>query len=226
MSRDLTATAFEEARNLGHGWVGTEHFLLALLAVQSVAVDALNSLGVDYERVADQLRNTELDPDFPALRYDPEKGLSGPNPAGHQLMGRAAGLALAWGRATPSPEDWLVAMIYSAACVASLLSTLDVTQEAVLAALRDRGVRVPDVEPPRHKPWCEGSEVEVSAHRLGTILRLLNERHPAGSEQRWGFNWLPKRPGYAVVTGEEGIDLDGIVAAAAADESPAPDSSP
>lgn len=42
------SAAFEEARALGDGWVGTEHFLLALLARPSVAsVDSEDGIDLD-----------------------------------------------------------------------------------------------------------------------------------------------------------------------------------
>ena len=211
MSRNLTTAAFGEAKALDHGWVGPEHFLLAVLAAPSVATDVLNGLGVDHERVAGFLRTREHRPNGPPPRYDPDKGLTGPNPAGHKLTGRAEGLAVAWGRGTPSAEDWLVAMVYDSGSIASLLHALSTTQEAVLAQLRAGRVQVPDVDPPWYRPWRGRGEAEVSPDELGPLLRLLKERHPPGSEWRWGFNWIVGEPRRAIVIAEEGIDLTGLV---------------
>jgi hypothetical protein len=52
------------------------------------------------------------------------------------------------------------------------------------------------------------------------VLDVLTERHPPGSEWRWGFNWLPPdgpaegAPRRARMDGEEGIDLAAALAAA------------
>lgn len=210
----LFSAAFDEARALGDGWVGTEHILLALLARPSVASDVLGDLGLTHARLAEHLRGRRYDP--PAPRYDPEKGLVGPNPAGNELTGWARGLAAGWGMPGPSPEHWLLAMVYSVG-VPSLLYYFGITQQAVLDGLRGRGVRVPDVDPPWYRPWRGHRQVEVSEARLGPVLRLLAGRHPPGSEWRWGFNWLPGEPRRARVDSEDGIDLDAVVAEAEAE---------
>jgi hypothetical protein len=53
---DLTVRAPDEAKRLDHGWVGTEHFLLALTARPSLAQEALAQLGLTYERPVRQPR--------------------------------------------------------------------------------------------------------------------------------------------------------------------------
>jgi hypothetical protein len=212
---DLTRQAFDQARRLDHGWVGVEHFLLALLAEPSVAAAALAEFGITYQPFAEYLQNLRGDPDWPAPRYNPEKGLSGPNPSGHQIMGRAEGLAVAWGHRRPAPEHWLLAMVYSEnGVVASLLHHFGTSQEGVVDALRRRGVRVPDVDPPGYRPWQGHRRIEVVEAELRPLLDLLVEKHPPGSEWRWGFNWLPGEPRRARVDSEDGIDLDEILAEA------------
>ncbi len=171
----------------------------------------LAELGLTYERLATHLRTRRGDPDWPFPRYDPEEGLAGPAPAGHALVGWARGLATAWGHTEPRPEHWLLAMVYDAGSVPSLLHFFGVTQESVLNELRSRGVRVPDVDPPLHKPWRGHREALVTEDELGPVLRLLRLSHPPGSEWRWGFNWLPGEPKRARVDSEDGIDLDAIV---------------
>ena len=63
--------------------------------------------------------------------------------------------------------------------------------------------------------------IEVSEDELTGVLEVLGERHPPGSEWRWGFNWLPDDPEQggprqAWVGGEEGIDLEDALAEARA----------
>ena len=54
-SRHVVELATEEARRLGHGYLGTEHLLLGLLGEEHAAGRVLRSLGVDRERVRDEV---------------------------------------------------------------------------------------------------------------------------------------------------------------------------
>jgi hypothetical protein len=97
----MLGSASDVARRLDHGWVGTEHFLLALLTEPSLAAEALADVDVTSDRVVDALQGPTglLGPNV--QHYSPERGLS-PNPAAYKLEGRAEGLALAWGFRSPS----------------------------------------------------------------------------------------------------------------------------
>ncbi len=55
-ARRAVVGAQQEARSLGHGWIGTEHLLLAVLADESTGVSAaLRRLGLDAVRVRAQV---------------------------------------------------------------------------------------------------------------------------------------------------------------------------
>jgi ATP-dependent Clp protease ATP-binding subunit ClpA len=209
----MLGRAADQARRLDHGWVGPEHYLLALLAEPSVATEALAELGVTYDRLDDQLRSQQEEPGWAPPRYEQARGLS-PNPAAYQLQARAEGLALAWGHRQPEPEHFLLAMVYDDDGVAALLHYLGASQPAVLEALRRRGVRVPEVAPPAYRPWRGERRVEVDEAELRPLIDLLIRQHPPGSEWRWGFNWLPGEPRRARVDAEEGIDLGEALAQA------------
>src|SRR3954470_7797253 len=105
----MTRAAFQEAASAGHGWVGPQHFFLALASEPSVARDVLETF--DLESIVNSLRRGINDPDLAVKKYDPKRGLTGPNPAGNKLVGRAHGLALAAGVSKPTPEHWLIAMM-------------------------------------------------------------------------------------------------------------------
>jgi ATP-dependent Clp protease ATP-binding subunit ClpC len=63
---DVVVLAQKEARALGHGYVGTEHVLLGILAAQdAVAARALDGLGVSGEAVRERLLRV-LDQGFAA----------------------------------------------------------------------------------------------------------------------------------------------------------------
>jgi len=49
--------AVEEARRLGHHYIGTEHILLGLVRVDSTAMEALRRLGVNAEQIRRQTRH-------------------------------------------------------------------------------------------------------------------------------------------------------------------------
>jgi ATP-dependent Clp protease ATP-binding subunit ClpA len=209
--------AGDVAQRLEHSWIGPEHVLLALFDAPSTATQALEELGVTREQVEEAAR--ALGPsDPPPPPYDPEKGLY-PNPAWYKLTGCAKGLALASGHHRPEPEHFLLSMIYSEDAIAPLLHRLGSSQQDLLDALARRGVRVPEVDPPLYRPWRGHQRIEVTEAELEPVLDVLTERHPPGSEWRWGFNWLPDGPAEgaprrARVDGEEGIDLDAALAAA------------
>ena len=46
----------EEARRLGHHYIGTEHFLLGLVRVESTALEVLRRLGVNEDQIRRQTR--------------------------------------------------------------------------------------------------------------------------------------------------------------------------
>jgi hypothetical protein len=209
---DLSRQAFEQARWLEHGWVGPEHFLLALLAESSVASEALAGLGVTYDEYVERLRGYRGDA---VPRYDRAKGLTGPNPAGHQLMGRAEGFAAAAGRDSPAPEHWLLAMVYSDHDnLPALLGGHGATLRALLDELRRRGVQVPDLDPPASRPWRGHHRLDVTEAELQPAIDLLVQKYPPGSAWRWGMNWTSDaEPRHPYLVAEEGIDLDAILAA-------------
>jgi ATP-dependent Clp protease ATP-binding subunit ClpA len=211
---DLTRQAFDQARWLDHGSVGLEHFLLALLAEPSAATEALAELDVTYDRFVDYIRNQVGTRTGRGRGTIPRRGLWGPNPAGHQFMGCAEGFAAAWGHRSPAPEHWLLAMMCGDNMVASELHHFGVSPQAVLDALRRRGVRVPEVDPPSYRPWWGHHRIEVSEAELQPVIDLLTQKHPPGSAWRWGFNWLPGEPRRARVDSEKGVDLDATLAEA------------
>ena len=73
--------AVEEARRLGHHYIGTEHILLGLVRVESTAMEALRRLGVTPDQIRRQTRRVLNESASP----------SAPTPAGPQQSGRAAG---------------------------------------------------------------------------------------------------------------------------------------
>jgi hypothetical protein len=198
--------AAEQARQLDHGWTGPEHFLLAVLAEPGVASETLDGLGVTYDELRERLRSRGADADLPGAR----NGVT-LNPAAHRLAGWARGFAAAHGSRTPRPEHWLVALVHADDRAAMALHPFGVTAEAVTDALAARGVPVPSYPPPEHRQWRGIHHVYVADDERRPVVKVLLERHPPGSEWRWGFNWVGE-PRRCRITAEEGIDLDAVVA--------------
>ncbi len=74
--------AVDEARRLGHHYIGTEHILLALVRAESTALEVLRRLGVTPDQIRRQTR-----------RVLNESASSSPTPAGPQPGGRGSSSA-------------------------------------------------------------------------------------------------------------------------------------
>jgi len=74
--------AVDEARRLGHHYIGTEHILLALVRAESTALEVLRRLGITPDQIRRQTR-----------RVLNESAPSSPTPAGPQPGGRGASSA-------------------------------------------------------------------------------------------------------------------------------------
>lgn len=166
----------------------------------------LNELGVTYEGLRQQLRSRGADPDLPRAG----SSSIALNPAGHRLIGWARGFAAAHGSRDPQPEIWLVALLHADDRAAMALHPFGVTAEAVSGTLAGGGVPVPVQPPAAHRPWRGVRHVFVAEEERQPIVQLLLQRHPPGSEWRWGFNLVGK-PRRCRITAEEGIDLDAVV---------------
>lgn len=54
-ARLVVVQAQAEARSLAHGWIGTEHLLLAALRLPSPLAEQLGRLGISYERAREEI---------------------------------------------------------------------------------------------------------------------------------------------------------------------------
>ncbi|MGO9899705.1 MAG: Clp protease N-terminal domain-containing protein [Solirubrobacteraceae bacterium] len=156
-ARQVLARAGEEAVELGHRYIGTEHILLALASVgEGEAMNALQVFGLD----AEQLRRAVIEllsktrPIAPAsiLRVGRRRGARGPRteasvPAGGlgveqrsyvvRLLMSAGSRALEDGRTQMTGEDVLIALTRDQR-TASVLAELGVNEAAIREALARR----------------------------------------------------------------------------------------
>jgi aromatic-L-amino-acid/L-tryptophan decarboxylase len=146
--------ANREAHELGHGWIGVEHLLLALQKGDSPAARALDGIEI---RAA------------PPGRSRTSRSL---NPALGSVFGFVEGYAT--GR-EPTAEDALIAALWEPTFA---LASGDRGRAAT--RLRELGVEVPEL-PPDPEPVDYGEEVRFPLVRLNDVLRLIHERRRGAS---------------------------------------------
>lgn len=140
--------ASDEATALGHHWLGEEHVLLGYLAGDPAGERqrALAALGLTHGSAVAALAS-RLERHGPPTPKQYEGVLS--SPSYHSVVGRAEGIALGFGDATPGERHDLPAVFWDAAgTIAALLDELGVTRAAVLDILGDLSVRPPETNVP------------------------------------------------------------------------------
>lgn len=200
----VTDRSWNEAARLGHSWVGAEHLLLAVANGDEdwPVTRALKAAGLTPDRIEALLDQMTKAPP----RIDrPTSGIT-TNPAWHQLVGFAEGLALAAG--TPlRPEHVVLAYLWNER---PFWSFETISREEILAALRAEGISVPpgELPPLDERRWTE--HVEVPSEQLPALIGWLPRLLPP--EICFGFNHDGK--GQAWVSATEGVDLEEYVALA------------
>ena len=138
--------AFEEARRLGVGHVGTEHLLLGLLIEgEGVAAKVLDGLGVTLERTREEIgRLLEEGKAEPAMPPGERRGRpASPAPEVMRLMGRATMLATTRAAETYGLDHLLETIAGSPAGVEALARLLDLRRAA---AAKEQALAAADFE--------------------------------------------------------------------------------
>ena len=124
--------AQDEARALGHDYIGTEHFLLGLLREPGVAREALESLGVRYDDVHAQVARIVGHGDVPI-------GEIPFTPRSKKVLELTVQEAESLGQDQPAPEHILLAIAREDEGIASeILRDLGADADAIRAAVGDR----------------------------------------------------------------------------------------
>lgn len=209
-------------RQDGSGVLHADHVLLTLAQVPSRAQDVLVEAGLTAERLAEAIAARDLASidergfgtvDVPSAPPLPEGGTVSMGPTVHELMGWVRGFAAAEPDGQPTYEYWLLALLYlDASTLGPLLDHAGQSADELVAALRRRGVRVPDTDPPAYRAWRGRHHIDVSTTERTPLLALLDERHSPASVQRWAFTTRPDDPDRSRVYAEDGIDLRGLLA--------------
>lgn len=206
----MSKAAFAEAKRLGHSWVGPEHGLLAILQGDpaDAARRAVEEAGLDAERF-ERCYVERIERSDPKPKRNPERKGTSPNPAWYGVVGRAEGFASAFGTGEVRPVDLLLALLWDNREWLPV-TELGIARETVVEALVRAGVTVPAVPmPERDRPFRNPIRVDFPMSALGGVVEQLQQRHPPGSELRWGINHDEAERAW--VFAEEGIDLQAIV---------------
>jgi ATP-dependent Clp protease ATP-binding subunit ClpA len=189
--RDLVGRAAQEAKDLGHPWIGSEHLLLALLAADSTSGKALRACGLSYEAVRETVSGLA---DSYVQRTPKNDDLYSPHPPPHNLLvhdpntqrihTRAEGLAWGMGDAEVRDEHELLALLWdpSFPIALRLMEKLGVTRERVLEELGRLEIEAPKVPLPYRPSW--GPTFRLSREEFERLAAELRRR---GILYR--FNW-------------------------------------
>ncbi len=209
----VLAAAFAEAGRLGHHWVGSEHFLLALARAdeQSPAGQALRAAGATHAVLAEKLEWVLANTDPPHERKpEPDAQL---NPRAYGLLGRAEGFAAALAAEHPRPEHILLGLLWEPHGFAGhLLRTVGVDPARVQDHLAELGLAVPDRDPPPAPVYPPTQRVDVPHEQLGTIIAELPKLLPEGSH--FGFNHDGRSRAWVFIPEE--LDAETLIARALA----------
>ena len=197
---DLVTRAAQEARNLSHPWIGSEHLLLALVATDSASGEALRACGLSYEATFEAVcglsdsyvQRTPRDDPYPST---PPRNWLVHDPNTQRVHARAEGLAAGFGSTEVQDEHELLALLWdpSSPVALQLMEKLGATRERVLEELRRRGVEVPEVSLPYRPSW--GPTFRLSREEFERLAAELRRRGVL-----YRFNW---KEGGAVVSIDE-----------------------
>lgn len=183
--RGWTSAAFEEAARLGSGYAGAEHFLLALLrpGEETIAAQTLRDCGAEYDALSSALARALAERRGGRTR----DGIS-LNPAGHELIGRAEGLAAGLGDESVTAEHMLLALVWDDQR-GWPLAAAGTTREAVYERLRARGVRLAvELPPSREPPAGPEQRVYFPQSQLRDVLARLPALLPPDADLRWNLD--------------------------------------
>lgn len=164
--QEFNANANDAAAELGHDWIGVEHFVLAVLRDRrgSPAADALRACGITYETLAEAIGALPSD-------YGKQEQVSrSPGPGrvvgleGMMFLGRAEGLAAGLGSRTVLPEHLVLSVLWGSvrSVTEDVLERLGASRYRIHEKFTELGVKMPTVPLPRRIQWSEFRVVSES----------------------------------------------------------------
>jgi ATP-dependent Clp protease ATP-binding subunit ClpA len=204
---DLVSRAAQQARDLGHPWIGSEHLLLALLATDSASGQALRACGLSYEAACEAVSSLSDSYVQRRPRDDPHPSTPPRNWLVHasdiqRIDARAEGLAAGMGSAEVREEHELLALVWdpSFPVALQLMERLGATRERVLEELGQLGVEVPMVALPYRPSW--GPTFRLSREEFEQLAAELRCRGVL-----YRFSWKEGEAVVSIDEKDEGRDL-------------------
>lgn len=232
MDPDITkvvAASAARARADGVRIVDIEHVLDVLLEWPSAARDVLAQAALTPARLAEiraerENWDDELAPSGPdepaecdavATPRGRARDTTQPGPSLYLLQGWVAGFAAGAPDGRARVADWLLGLLYlQTEYSGRILAQVGTTAAELVAALRERGVRVPAVDPPLYQPWGPRRHLDISAAQMRALrARLARDGVPAVGS-RWEYAAWPGEEDRYRFYAEEGVDLPALLAAA------------
>jgi ATP-dependent Clp protease ATP-binding subunit ClpA len=180
-ARRVIVLAQEEARMLGHNYIGTEHILLGVIHEgRGVSGAALDTLGVTLDGAREQVAS------IVSPGQDPPSGHIPFTPRAKTVLELSLREALNLGHSNIGPEDVLLGLIREGQGVASqVLLNLGVSGdrawETVLGLLRERGEDAAGRE--SQSGGSEGRAVRETAPGGGSEARAVRDTAPGGESK-------------------------------------------
>ncbi len=195
---------FDQAEAAGHGYVGPEHLLAAILcpAEPTPASNVLESLGLSHADYLERLRSRRS-----LSREQSDRGTR-MNPAAYVMLGRAEGMATAFGAERVEDHHVLLALAYDPMCEASEFAGYEnASGPAIVRALEERDIEVPKVPPPPPRSITPfGPSIYYDRAHHDVVSARVREA-TANREAVWGWQASQWRPHQNRIDGEARLRL-------------------
>ena len=198
-------SAFREAEKTRTGYVGQEHFLLALLNPEhpTIASEVLSDLGLTYDVVFERIRKWS--------RPRRRKGTTS-TPSYQLVLGWTQGIAIGLGNGGVTDEIALLGLAYGTIGDRTLLESFDLDPDEIIAGLKAKGAKTPPLAPPIPTRMIGpgGPFVYVPFDDFRAVSELLGSEYPPGRAV-WGWNVSKWKKGHVYFEGEDEIPMVDVV---------------
>jgi ATP-dependent Clp protease ATP-binding subunit ClpA len=157
---DPLELAYAEAEQLGHGWIGAEHLVLALLREPTAAGESLRRAGLDHESYRQAFESAS---NYIGMRSTGLVGGEGKVVSAdvQEVLARAEGIAAAQGEKMVLAKHALLSLLWARSTLVALtlIERIGPTRQEILGELHRRGIGL-DAPAPALPAWGEWVRVE------------------------------------------------------------------